>query len=223
MSVTASCSACGRLEFAELLDGDRRCPDCLDPASREARFEQVVFNRVARSGLPAAIRNIPIPLTEGGELAKAWAAGEIPVLVLTGRPGRGKTWLAAAATREAFKHRPVRWVPAAQSVHRIDGAFGDRDRAEALSALNGEDSIVLDDLDKACDYERQVSRIFTAIDSRIVAGAPLLVTMNCTPAQLGRLVDSRDRHERTRGMAMASRLNGGVVVELSGPDRRRSA
>ncbi|HTU13690.1 MAG TPA: ATP-binding protein [Solirubrobacterales bacterium] len=223
MSATANCASCGRLDLAELLDADRRCAGCVDPRSRRARIEQLVFNRVGRSGLPASIRNVPLPDTEGGELARAWAGGEIPVLVLTGRPGRGKTWLAAAAAREALKHRQVRWIAAAQSVHRIDGSFGDRDRADALAALNGEDSIVLDDLDKACDYERQVSRIFTAIDSRIAAGSPLLVTMNCTPAQLGRLVDSRDRHERTRGMAITSRLNGGVVVELGGPDRRRRA
>jgi DNA replication protein DnaC len=191
--------------------GDPRgpvCPDCTDYATdqRGQRLERRVLN----SGLPTQLRGTEFPDGQASEIARKWVAGEFPTLVLTGPIGVGKTYLAAAATCDFLKSRPISWVSVARMMLQLRASFGDTDRAKALKVLTGSDPIVLDDLDKVNPTEDGRSAIFTAIDTRSEEHAPLLITTNLELTEIG---------ERYGGAVM-SRLRSGHVVKMTGPDRR---
>jgi hypothetical protein len=79
--------------------------------------------------------------------------------------------------------------------------------------LTGSGAIVLDDIDKSNPSEHVRNQLFPAIDQRVEAGAPMIVTANSSIGQLG---------ERL-GEAIMSRLAGHCTpLELDGPDRRLS-
>lgn len=78
----------------------------------------------------------------------------------------------------------------------------------------GTEALVLDDLDKARRSEYASEQLLCAIDKRITAGAPLLVTTNLMPSQLA------DRFPGY-GPMIVSRLRGYCETFLvEGPDRR---
>lgn len=198
------------------------CDTCLDrdleeSAKRQRRNE--FRTRVAKSNLPGTKHRITID-GPAASRAEQWAAGELPVLVLTGPVGVGKTHLAAAAAWKALQTRSVRWVEVARAMTQLRASFGDQDRAAALSALTGADSVVLDDIDKVPATEQGLAVMFGAIDARIASGAPLLVTMNVGLAQLAHRLDPKGNGT---GEAIASRLQVGSVVALQGGDRRVAA
>jgi DNA replication protein DnaC len=93
-------------------------------------------------------------------------------------------------------------------------SFTDEGRAEAVRVLTGAGAVVLDDLDKCrpTDYGRE--QLFAAVDAREQAEAPLLVTTNLTPSEIGEQF----------GDALMSRLAGYCrVVEVGGDDQRLAA
>lgn len=232
MSVV-TCRDCGGLYTAapvkwrgrNLVPSSGICANCDEQAERERARQGRAWAweaNQARSGLPADLRGRKLDTGNPvGQAALDWATGKIPLLVLTGPVGVGKTYVASAAIRRAWLHRPVRWVAVARAMGQLQGAFGDEDRAAALRALNGDDSVVLDDLDKVPGTEAGLSRLFGAIDSRIASGAPTLVTMNTS---IGELAAQIDRSKGAQlGQAVASRLSGGMVIRMTGPDRRMAA
>lgn len=195
------------------------CQPCLDAdLAREAEAERqnLWADRRNRSQLPRDLENLQVPDGQLGAIASRWAAGEIPLLVLHGPVGVGKTHLAAAACWQAFSHRPVRWVSVARAMSQLRAAFGDDDRARALAALTGDGSVVLDDIDKVPPTDAGASMLYTAIDARIVSGRPMLITMNSDIGQLaGRMGEMGD--------AIASRVQAGMAVRMTGADRRLAA
>ena len=221
-----TCRDCGRelnaepaILFGRKINPPPLCDGCLDvelAAADEERRRQEFLSRLARSKLPREKQAIELdgPLAD---LARKWAAKELPVLVLTGPIGVGKTHTAAAAAWLALRSRSLRWVEVARAMTQLRAAFGDQDRADALSALTGSDSVVLDDLDKVPATEQGLSMIFAAVDARIAEGSPLLVTMN---SDLAGLADRLDPKRTGAGEAIASRLQVGRVVKLAGADRR---
>jgi chromosomal replication initiation ATPase DnaA len=221
-----TCRECGKdtgtepaILFGRKINPPALCDPCLDidlAAAEEERRRHEFLGRLNRSGLPREKQAIEL---EGPahDLARQWALRDIPVLVLTGPVGTGKTHIAAGATWMALQSRSVRWVEVARVMAQLRASFGDRDRADALSALTGSDSVVLDDLDKAPATEQGLSMIFAAIDARIAEGSPLLITMNSSLGELARRLDPKDTGA---GEAIASRLQVGRVISLAGTDRR---
>lgn len=190
------------------------CDDCIERIETEERGQAAADrfrSRVERSGLPVPLQRIALPDSGVGELARKWAHGEIQGLCLTGPIGVGKTHLAAAAVWERLQTRGCRWVSVARLMTQLRGGFDDEARKAASRVIAAPSAVVLDDLDKvnATDYGREV--IFAAIDGRVEAGAPLLVTTNLGPEQIGAKL----------GDAVKSRLAGYCeVIRMTGPDRR---
>jgi DNA replication protein DnaC len=92
--------------------------------------------------------------------------------------------------------------------------FGTDEKAQANRILTGASPLVLDDLDKVGTNATVRSLLYLAIDNRIEAGSPLLVTTNLKPDQLA----------ETFGEAISSRLRGDCEVHvLAGADRRQLA
>lgn len=223
------CRNCGRdldsataIIFGRTVNPPTLCDPCLEEdeaAVEEQRQANAFLSRLARSGLPRGKQGIELD-GNAQRLAAEWASGDLPVLVLYGPVGVGKTHTAAGATWLALRSRQVRWVEVARAMTRLRASFGDRDRAGALSALTGSDSVVLDDLDKVPATEAGLATIFAAIDARVAEGSPLLVTMNNDLDGLARRLDPKVSGV---GEAIASRLQVGRVVGSTGTDRRAAA
>lgn len=219
-----NCHGCGQevrfgaIMFRGLEVGTPRfCDGCIEREERdEERRERAdrLKLRIEHSGLPAQLHGLPLPDNEVGGLAAKWAAGDLCGLCISGPVGVGKTYTAAAACWLRLQERGCRWVSVARLMAQLRAGFQDEARTAASRAVVGEGAIILDDLDKVnpTDYGREV--IFAAIDGRVEAGAPLLVTTNLGPQEIG---------ERL-GDAVKSRLVGYCdTVRMLGRDRRVSA
>jgi DNA replication protein DnaC len=146
--------------------------------------------------------------------AQKWSSKQKPLtpgLYLHGPAGVGKTRLAGTAAWARLTHSRIRWVSVAVLMAKLGAAWGDADRRQALQILIGRDPVVFDDFDKATPSDWQRQQLFVAIDERVQAGTPMIVTANSKLSELG------DRF----GEPIMSRLAGHCLqFELDGPDRR---
>jgi DNA replication protein DnaC len=117
----------------------------------------------------------------------------------------------------------VRYVSVPDLIIKLGAAFGDKDRAEALRILTGRGALVLDDLDKIKPSTHLLSHLFTAIDNRYQAGAPMFVTANLALTELEAYFAGAeaDGERRVAAEAIVSRLTQHCRVgRIDGPDRR---
>jgi DNA replication protein DnaC len=221
---TTACHSCGQevtfepIAFRGLEVGTPRfCDDCIEREEREEEQRERAERhraRIENSGLPVRLQGLSLPDTELGRLGAKWATGELRGLCFSGPVGVGKTYTAAGACWLRLQRAGCRWVSVARLMTQLRAGFQDEARAAASRAVTGEGAIILDDLDKVnpTDYGREV--IFAAIDGRVEAGAPLLVTTNLGPREIG---------ERL-GDAVMSRLVGYCEqVKMVGEDKRLAA
>jgi DNA replication protein DnaC len=143
--------------------------------------------------------------------AQRWAK-EGGSLFLYGRPGPGKTRLAATAFTEALRLRSGAWVNVPTLFTQASADFRSDDRQRAERILLGEGMIVLDDLGKEATSEQNKQWLMTAIENRIENLVPILITSNFTAAELG----------AKWGDWLASRLGATTMRQwnLPGPDMR---
>lgn len=227
-----TCRTCGAVFHSEpvmwrgrnVVPASSLCSPCqqeADKAEKKAERQNAWLANRSRAGLPLDKWDAIRPDEPLIPTMAAWAKGEIPLLVLTGPVGVGKTEAAAWAIWRAWWYRSVRWISVALAMGQLRASFGDEARAEALRSLTGSGSVVLDDIDKVPATEAGLSMLFAAIDSRIAQGSPLLVTMNTS---LGQLAAQIDRSKGAQlGGAIASRLASGQVIVMEGKDRRLAA
>ena len=233
--VDTSCHRCGTA-FALFSDVEPRrpglgfagfvlCQSCCEDDERsiaEAQTEQAREQRIRESLLPHALRGMRFDVLDRDrgdrvkaiEAAEAWAQAIKPRgLCLFGDTGVGKTRIAATATFARLQRFPVRWVSVPVLMAQVGAGFSDEGRREAIATISGTGPLVLDDLDKVNPSEWSKAQLFAAIDSRIAADSPLLITTNLAPSQLG------DKF----GQPIVSRIVGSCdVVSLHGEDRRLS-
>lgn len=159
------------------------------------------------------------------EACVRWSRGEIRGLILAGRVGMGKSWFAAVAAQSLIYHRvkaldalhlkpmaPIRWVTVPALIQKSRGEYGSESRKEAEKILAGTAGLVLDDIDKVKPTEFSIDLLFEAIETRINAGRPLLVTTNLGYRELRDLL----------GDPITSRLRGYCEGQrMIGKDRRR--
>lgn len=208
------------------------CDVCIDRADAEDREREVEADRVERERcrqerarvLPAALRGITFDtigeIDDGNrraiQLARRWAAGELKGLILVGPVGPGKTRIAAATAYEAMWRTRVLWASVPALLQRLLGAYNDDGRADALRAITGSASLVLDDIDKQKPTEWASSQLFTAIDTRLNENSGLLITANQEPREFCRAMGGAFED------SILSRLRGHCkLATVTGPDRRR--
>ena len=186
------------------------------PPSGLVPLEDLFTRRLAASGLPAMYQHFTWQDVERSndrglvaDAIKAWGVhgGRF---FLSGKPGRGKTLLAALGAMEALHRRQVSWTNAAVLFTRAAAEYGSDWKKEAEQLLLGRGALVLDDLGAEAPTDHNSNLLKAAIDGRAQFGDPILITSNLTAPQLGA------RH----GDWLASRLVAGQQYELPGPDFR---
>lgn len=198
----------------------RTCNDADERAEADARDEEAHAKRVRESLLPHALQGMRFDFLDRDrgdrvkaiEAAEAWATAIEPRgLCLFGDTGVGKTRIAATAAWLRLRRFPVRWVSVPVLMAQVGAGFSDEGRREAVATIAGNGPLVLDDLDKVNPSEWSKQQLFAAIDTRVASGAPLFITTNLPPSQLG---------ERF-GQPIVSRIVGSCdVLSLHGEDRR---
>lgn len=203
------------------------CDSCAEIEGREEREreererQQNKALRLRESGLPQAMWNLTLDgLTvdadneKGIAAAKRWAAGEIKGLLLTGPVGTGKTVTAAAAMNAFLLRRSCRWSPLSRMAVAMRAGFKSERRDELMDLLlTPTMPIVIDDMDKSKPTDTLIDMLFQALDDRITAGTPLLVTTNLN------YTETKEQY----GEPIASRLVGYCeAVRMEGQDRRRT-
>jgi DNA replication protein DnaC len=197
------------------------CDPCAmehDRNAEAAEAHRLFRGRLSRSGLPADLQALDwSDMDRNGRrrnpivAARAWSEAAHGKMFLFGPVGTGKTRLAATAAYSRLQHSEVIWL----SVPVLfQWAFYDSrspERQQAQRALASTTPLVLDDLgkEKPGDWARQI--LFGAIDIRIQAGSPMLITSNFSPDEIAARL----------GDAVASRLQEFHQYELPGEDRRR--
>lgn len=232
---------CGRPTSRERADGRFAewlnalpliCDSCLEIEERAQAAEEAreaaalerreLERRVTISAMPDALRRLRFEALDGLDglavaAARAWSAGELAGLVLTGSFGVGKTWLAAAAALERMaRGRQVAWRVAPLLMAQLGSGFGSPAHERAMQLLTeGRCALVLDDLDKTRPTAFGAEQIFLAVDHAVTNGRALLVTTNLSPAGLAA------NWPEPFGDAIVSRLLGYCrVVPVPGEDRR---
>lgn len=231
-----TCIGCGATFEVELPDGETvaarwvralakrapRCDSCADALEREQddalerqeRAERISMALVPRKWRGRGLEQLEVRdgQAKAIEAATYWARTQRPGgLMLVGDNGRGKSCIAAAACWTRLEQWPCRFASVAQAMAALGEEFSGDLRRQAVGVFAGAGAIVLDDVNqvRASDYGRE--QLYAAIDSRYQAEAPMLVTTNLTPSQLG------DRYGKT----IASRLVEYCrIKEVAGVDHR---
>lgn len=242
-TVTKTCQSCGAKRDVEIPDSltgswrkmlerfDVLCEMCeqreeLERAAHERELaerqaEREFAARAKRCGIPTMLRGLPWDDIEqqgrGGALdaARRWADGSLRGLLLTGTVGVGKTHLAAIAAWDYLHRAPLTWVSIPSLMAALGQGFSDQRRKNALALVEGTGALVLDDLDKCRPSAFAAEQLFGAIDSRVTAGASLIVTTNLDLNAIAA------RYPDEFGEALASRLAGYCETRgMVGSDRR---
>lgn len=199
------------------------CDECVDKAqaaTERAETAQAIRKRREDSRMPAYMQGLTFEeMIPGGgrreivnEL-REWAAADHPgQIYLHGDKGAGKTRLAATAAWARLNRFPLRYASLPALIAELGQAFSDEGRRQAIQVLVGQGPLVLDDIArddiKVSDWAK--TQVFTAIDKRIQAGAPLLLTSNMAPDRLGPVL----------GGSTMSRCSGMRTLRLPGRDMR---
>lgn len=236
-----TCRTCGALvDAAQLYVLDvwvtvkRLCAPCAR-AARQAEEEEEQQKRDAEArrravlvaeganmglGLPLRYRSKTISGMERTEdnaaavdVAGEWAEYPEGVLTFWGPAGVGKTHLAAGIVNHMFlsgmigSGRRVFWPVAALTSRLRAAAF----QAEVIrERIAQQRLLVLDDLAAASESEWMRGHIMAIVSLREQEGRPTILTTNLNLAEISALWDDR----------LASRLAGGLVVEIKGADHR---
>lgn len=121
--------------------------------------------------------------------AQGLAAGTIRNLALLGKPGVGKSHLAAATATAWAQRTGIRseWVNVPQLLVDLRAEFGTEDhetRALVRTLRNSKGLVVLDDIgrEKASDWTSEM--VYTLVNARYESLLPTFATTNLTPDEL---------------------------------------
>lgn len=207
------------------------CDECdkklaAEEAERERQVKVAHYeSALAKSGIPSIFARLKwddMDFDEPGrgritQAARAWSQGEGKQgLFIFGPVGTGKTRLAAIAARHRLWREPLLWMSVPVMIAKSTAEFGSKEKRQVGEALTGTRALVLDDIDKVRPNDWVLAQLFAAIDGRLAAGAPLLITGNLGPEEMA------DRFRGEFGEAIVSRIvEHCALLHLKGRDRRR--
>lgn len=134
-------------------------------------------------------------------------------LLLCGRVGTGKSFLAACIANELISQgTPCLMTNFSRIISRVSEKFGGDQKY--LDDLNRFDLLVIDDLGAERDTEFTWEKVTAVIDARYRAGLPLIITTNLEPKDFTDQGDIRRQRVFSRLKEMC------VCLEVKGADRR---
>lgn len=152
----------------------------------------------------------------------AWAKKPEGFLILWGKPGNGKSHLAAAAVKQILTnsvankmYRTVEFIKTRALVEKIRRAQLDDDPDPRPGFYAPRDysniaNLILDDVGVEKPSEFVLEQLYGVLDNRLERRRPTLITSNLHPNLLAARLGER----------LASRILSGKALELTGPDRR---
>lgn len=222
--LTAASRPAARFEPLPLdeLHAQNRLPFTASQHAEMHRRTGYTLGNVPPADLDEAMLHACAP--EANAFAQALLDGERPRgLVITGEPGRGKTFTACAVMRCVMDDMSVGLATDAELVREAKVSFDSRSRVTETAVVErfcAPQLLVLDDFGKAAYASQWTAQlVFEVVDRRIRQRKSTIVTTQYDAARLrGRLtVDGDDATAK----AVVSRLGMFATLRIDGPDRRR--
>lgn len=137
-------------------------------------------------------------------------------LLLFGKTGTGKSYAAASIANALIdKGHPVLMTNFANIRNAVQGLFDGRQ--EYFRNFNRFPLLILDDLAAESKTEYMQEIVYDVINTRYLAGLPLIVTTNLTAEELKHPADVTNQRTFSRLFEMC------IPIEVTGVDRRRDA
>jgi len=180
-----SCDVCGG-KLAKSF-GEAYCPACLEREEAERIVKEREANRLAIevAGLPERYKAAEFancPELKAVSAVKAWVKSRMGIIVIRGKCGKGKTYLAAAAKKE-FNRSGIKSIFTTESdmVLSIKRAF-DKDSTvteyEAYRSFMRSGPLIIDDVGVSKSSEFVLSVWDTIINERYSNNCPTLINTN---------------------------------------------
>ena len=136
-------------------------------------------------------------------------------LLFHGPVGTGKTFLAGcianAVLAQGYRARMTNFATVADEMWNVE------DKAAYIADLAKYPLLILDDLGVERKSEYMQEMVYKIVNARYVAGAPVIVTTNLTPAELTKTADIGYRRTYDRLIEKC------LPIEVNGQSRRRAA
>ena len=135
-------------------------------------------------------------------------------LLLFGKTGTGKSFAAACIANALIdKGHPVLMTNFTNIRNAVQGLFDGRQ--EYFDSFNRFPLLILDDLAAESKTEYMQEIVYDVINTRYLAGLPLIVTTNLTAEELKHPADVTNQRTFSRLFEMC------IPIEVTGTDRRR--
>jgi len=166
-----------------------------------------------RKRLPATVAKQLPTLCEGGFVDRG------DNVLLFGLPGRGKTHVVCAVGHELVRrgHR-VLFTPTYALVQRLLAAKRDLRLEKELSALDGYDAVILDDIGYVQQNRDEMEVLFTFLAERYERKS-VLITSNLVFSEWTRIF----KDPMTTAAAIDRLVHHAVILEMAGPSVRAEA
>lgn len=166
--------------------------------------------------VPAIYHNASLRSCQQNETIKnqlhTWGQKPTEILILTGKPGRGKTYAASAVLND-YRSKEVpseRFCNVSELYLQWQLAQSQGMQINLLERLSETKLLVLDDLGSRVPTDAFLDFIYALINRRINSNRGMLLTTNL----------SSDDLQRTVGDVIVSRLLSGKAIVFVGPDKR---
>jgi hypothetical protein len=195
---------------------ERPCPDCQEKtaaAELTRRRREDWRGSLAAIGVPLAYRSVPLDLRLRSEL-RGWAGSPWAVTLL-GNTGTGKTWQAVRLLAGAYcsGRDGAIFADASLALEAMRQEIDSRDdKGKTLRRLICAPALLLDDLTGPRDTDYARDRFVLLLRERYNRQLPTIITSN--KRDLAELAEER------LDAAVGSRLATGIVLTLTGKDRR---